>query len=382
MRVSCEQAAAFTIARHRLSAPATSPLQGSDIAYDVLGLHAQVLNSALLSIAVRVPEYNRASLSSELYVRRSLVKVWCMRGTLHLLSSRDYPLFLSGIMRPRASGYAALLARCGLSPDQIDTLPDRVRAALSHGPLTRKELHAAVPDLSRLPAAAWGEDVKDLCYMGVLVHADPRGNEARFALARDWLNGASDGPDAPHDVPDDTGVDKAVADLLRRYLRAYGPASAGDFAYWAGFDRIDPALRAKEMLGDEIEMVEVTGYRNPLMLVVADLPDLRHAEPPPGVFVLPMFDPMMMAYRDRRRFVDQSRRSSLVKPGGFIAATLWSRGRIVGTWEYKVAGKRAVVRVSPFSQLTREERSGLDGALQPLCAALGAPELAVTIEDL
>lgn len=371
MRVSLDQAAAFAIRRHHLGFSDETPQLASEVARDVLGFHAQILNSALMSAAVRIPGYTRASLEDELYRSRSLVKVWCMRGTLHLLSSPDYPLFLSAVMRPRASQYAAFLAKCGLTSSQIEELPDQVRAALSGGPLTRKELHARVPELARLPAAAWGEDVKDLGYLGVLVHADPRGNEARFGLASEWLDGRlSTGDDMP-------SQEEAAAELLRRYLKAYGPSSTSDVAYWAGFDRVAPAVNALNRLGDEVAAVEVEGYRNPLTVLASDLQELSALEPSPAVFALPRFDPIMMGYRDRRRFIEERWRREIVMPGGFVAATMWSQGRIVGTWDYGVSGKRLMVRMRPFRRLTAHEQGEIESAFEPFRTALGVSEVHV-----
>ncbi|MCL6449682.1 MAG: winged helix DNA-binding domain-containing protein [Acetobacteraceae bacterium] len=375
MKVPLEQAAALAIERHGL-APGAALADAAEAAQSVLGLHAQLLTSAAMSAAARVAGYDRARFEQELYERRALVKVWCMRGTLHLLASRDLPLFLGAVMRPRGAGYQAFFTQCGFSPAEIEALPGKVARALEQGPATRRRLHELVPDLARIPGAQWGQDVKDFCYLGFLVHAEPEGNEARFALARTWLKDwvEETALESPTGAPEEA-AGRARAELLRRYLRAYGPASTADFAYWAGFDRVGPAEDARRRLGEAVAEVEVEGSTRPLLMLAADMPALAAVKPSRTAFPLPRFDPLVLGLKDRQRFVDDAWRQRLFLPGGFVAATLWSRGRVVGIWDYRVRGSRLLVDAAEFRPLSGEERDGLIEGWRALAPALSATEV-------
>ena len=61
---------------------------------------------------------------------------------------------------------------------------------------------------------------------GLTCRAGDRGRESTFALLEDWV------PPAPAAPPD------PVAELARRYFRAFGPATAADFT-----DLVGPAVR-------------------------------------------------------------------------------------------------------------------------------------------
>lgn len=366
MRVSLENAAAFAIARHGIRTGGDGLSDGPEAAQRTLGLHAQLLNSAAMSVAARVKAYDRDRFRHELYQDHTLVKVWCMRGTLHLVAAGDYPLFLSAIMRRRGLRYREFLSRCDFTPEEIEGLPARAARALAGGPLTRAELHEQVPELRRIPFPEWGQDVKDLCYLGKLVHAEPAGAEARFALADRWVAPAGDSAKLLP-IPEE----EALAELLARYLKSYAPAAVSDFAYWAGLESVATATEARGRLGDRVAEVDVVGYRNPLLAMTEDLDELASSAPNPGLFALPRFDPLLLGHRDRRRFVDDEWRSRLVHPGGFVAATVWSSGRIIATWDYKVSRGALLVRASPFRALTPQEERSLVQATEPFAAALG-----------
>jgi len=50
----------------------------------VCGIHAQVMGSAELQLAARVDGITQADVREALWVHRSLVKAWTIRGTLHV----------------------------------------------------------------------------------------------------------------------------------------------------------------------------------------------------------------------------------------------------------------------------------------------------------
>jgi hypothetical protein len=370
VRVSLAAAAAFAVRRHGL-VPGTTFSSADEAAAAVLGLHAQLMTSAAMSAAARVAGYDRSALDDDLYRRRSLVKAWCMRGTLHLLAARDFGLALAAIMRKRAAEQRDFLVRCGFGAAEIDALAGRVARALEDGPATRKRLHELVPELKRIPEAQWGQDVKDLCYQGLVVHAEPDGNEARFARADAWLSGP------PAEVPPEA----ATAELLRRYLHAYGPASLADFASWAGFDVTVTGAAARRRLGDAVREVEVEGYTRPLLMLSEDEAALARVAPLTAAFPLPRFDPLIMGLKDRRRFVGDQWRQRLLLPGGFVAATLWSAGRVVGIWDFQARGGRMIVEAAAFRGLTAAERSGLIAGWQSLAPALGATGVEVRFNE-
>src|SRR5690349_1531593 len=96
LKLTWGQAAAWRVRRQHLEkrAPAGSMLA---VASRLCGLHAQVMSSAELAVWARVENAKRGEVQSALWERRTLVKTWAMRGTLHLLPSAELPMWHSAL---------------------------------------------------------------------------------------------------------------------------------------------------------------------------------------------------------------------------------------------------------------------------------------------
>src|SRR5262245_51671987 len=96
MKLRAAQLIGFRQVRHRLHrrSPAREALE---IASGLCGLQAQVLSCAELMLWARVESLPRGFAEQALWEKRSLVKTWAMRGTLHLLPSREYPLWQAAL---------------------------------------------------------------------------------------------------------------------------------------------------------------------------------------------------------------------------------------------------------------------------------------------
>src|SRR5688500_4968090 len=66
-----------------------------DVVRDVCCVHAQLMTAAELAIAARVRGVTRVDVHDALWARRTLVKTWILRGTLHLQAADELPLWLA-----------------------------------------------------------------------------------------------------------------------------------------------------------------------------------------------------------------------------------------------------------------------------------------------
>src|SRR5918911_2472954 len=92
--VTWQQVIAWRLGRQHLAerAPRKDML---GVAADVCGLHAQVTSSADLTLWARVDGHRRDDLADALWKKRTLVKTWAMRGTLHMFPAKVFPTWLA-----------------------------------------------------------------------------------------------------------------------------------------------------------------------------------------------------------------------------------------------------------------------------------------------
>ena len=105
-RLSWAAVCARRLDRHGLVAPAQNA-QPADVAAAICGAHAQLLSAAELSIGLRLAGGTRADVRAALWTERSLVKTFGPRGTVHLLPTRDLPMWTGALsaLTPTTSSF-------------------------------------------------------------------------------------------------------------------------------------------------------------------------------------------------------------------------------------------------------------------------------------
>src|SRR5919197_1425063 len=179
------------------------------------GIQAQYAPSAYIGLWSRVEGFDREALTRALE-RGSLVQATVLRGTIHVVSRRDFWPWRAAV---RAGDERWLRrVRPWATPQRTKAANLKLRQALAAGPRRADDLIAGVGKDAWLAA--------DLD----LVRVPPSGTWERrradlYAPAADWVG------------PDD-GDEQAGRELLvRRYLAAFGPATIADIRSWSRLGR-------------------------------------------------------------------------------------------------------------------------------------------------
>ena len=94
--ITWAQVAALRMRRQHLLEPAPHA-RLVDVVRDHVGIQAQVMSSAELSLRARVAGVRRPDVGAALWDERTLVKTWAMRGTLHLVAATELPELVRGL---------------------------------------------------------------------------------------------------------------------------------------------------------------------------------------------------------------------------------------------------------------------------------------------
>lgn len=377
--VDVPRALAFRLARQHLLAPAPDALAA---ARSLIGAQAQVHSAAVLQLRARSPACPDASVARALYDERSLVKMWAQRSTLHLVPRDDLGLVLR-LRQVYAGAYHAWYAREGLTPDQVDRLVAAVAETLAlHGPHSRMDLsRRLVPVMGDWAKPwlehSWGGIIKLAAALGHVCHGPPRLKADRAARAAgDPATDAGEGADSaaaealfvslPHWAapPPLPGEREGLAELVRRYLAVYGPATPADarkfFMLYA-----EPIRQAFADLAPELLEVDLAGRR--AYALKADEAALRTAEPPAGhIAVLPLFDPWLLAHADTGQYLDDRHRGAVYRTAGWISPVVLRQGRVVATWTHKRTASGWQVALTPLTRVYKKELRPIERALSRL----------------
>ncbi len=323
----------------------------ADVARLAGPLQAQEPRAAKLAFRARARGLSAADVDRARTEERSLLRAWMMRKTVHLIPADDagwiVPLFapiIVGWSRRR-------LAQLGLDANGQERAMAVLRNAVAaEGALTRPELAERLERAGFATAAEFKTHLWLLATLdGELCLGPDRGGQTCLVATRDWL-----GPLA--------GVsrERSLAELARRFLRAYGPASERDLARWSGLPLRD-ARAGVERIASELGRVRVEGAD---LLVLGRAP---RARPSPLVRLLGAFDNYNMGYVSRDFAIEAAHVKQVLPGGGIVRPAIIVDGRIAGTWSSRRTGTRLTVTLEPFGELEPE----WEGAIADEIADIG-----------
>lgn len=299
----------------------------------LVGLQGQEQLPPYMALWARLEDFDPRELSVHLE-DRSAVRGTLMRGTVHLVSARDY-LLLRPLVQPTIDRWLKSSAwGRNLRDADLDAIGRAGRELLAEKPMTWKVLGEALKQ-------RWPElDAQSMAYSmqatAPLVHVPPRGlwkgvGQTTLTTVEAWLGVATQ--EAP-----------AIDDVVLRYLRVFGPASVMDMQSWATLTRLGPVFerlrpRLRTYRGEDgKELFDVEDG------VIAD-PDL-----PAPVRFMPVYDNLMLAHADRGRIVSRELHQRMITANGFFA-TFMVDGFVRGRWEIAREKKeRVILQVLPFQQ--------------------------------
>jgi hypothetical protein len=362
-RLTWDQVRAWRLARQHLAErlPAKRML---DVVSDVCGVHAQVPSSAELQVWARTDDARPEDVREALWERRSLVRTWSLRGTLHLLTAEDLPLYVAALRTHDRWWKGAWLRMIGFSADELRAILDAIRASLGASPLTREQLADKVaervgPRARERMLSGWAEMLKPAAFQGSLISGPPKGQSVTFVRPDRWLGSWTE-----------PAEDAAWREIVRRYLRAYGPAAREEFARWWGMQPA-PAGRILQASADELAAVDVDGYR--AWALAEDVAGMRAAGQPPPVRLLAGFDVYVAGTRPRGSLLDRRFEDRVFRKAGWVSPVVLADGVIAGVWNHERTGGRVQVTVEPFRALSAAHKRQVGEEADRLGSFLGAP---------
>jgi hypothetical protein len=341
-------------------------------------LHATDPATVHLSAWARVDGVTVADVDKALYADRTLVKHLCMRRTLFVVRREDFGM-VQAAASERVAGQerrrlVSQVEKAGLVADGAAWLDAASAATLEAldrmGEATSTELRAAVDLLQGstvyAPDKSWGGNVPVgprvltcLSAAGEIVRASNRGgwHVSRPAWARtsDWLG---EQPTAPAER-------EARAQLVRRWLRAFGPATVADVRWWLG----STVTAARTALSD-VGAVDVDLHGQPGVALADDLEPVP--EPEPYAVLLPGLDPTTMGWYERDWYLGPHR-AAIFDSTGNGGLTAWWDGHIVGGWNQTPDGE---VFLQLLEDVGAEGRSALEREAARLTEWLGGVRVA------
>ena len=358
LRNRVDQISSFRLRRHHLLDE--PPADAVTICRDMCGVQAQVMGPARLQLWTRNHALTRAGIEDALWKSRTLLKTSLMRQALHLIPTDEFPLYIAALRPSRFAQAMRVMDRCGITRDESAAIIPLIMETLSAGPLSRPAIAAAIRPKASKAVRFWMENSWSLVRLpiaeGLICYGRGEGNAIVFIRTDHWL------PKLKLKLMSAT---EAQCALLRKYLRAYGPATLHDFSHWAGIPMQEvKSLRA--LL--ESELAEIPGEKKNCLLLREDVAALNRSPAVKGsIRLLPNFDSYLLAHREKDHLLSAKHYKRVYRNQGWISPVVLIDGAVAGVWSYKPQGKRlAAVEIEPFGKLSKVERAGIEREAQGL----------------
>ncbi|MGW6566387.1 winged helix DNA-binding domain-containing protein [Streptomyces sp. NPDC054975] len=342
-----------TLARQLLLEPAA--MSARDAVSHLLGLQAQNVKPPYYALAARLSGFRPEHLS-DLMESREVARIVTMRSTIHTHTAEDV-LTLRPLVQP-ARDRELTIFRTGLAGVDLDRLAALSRALVEEEPRTPKEIREAL--LAHWPDAdPQSLSVAARCLLP-LVQVAPRGlwrrsGQVRLTTAQAWF-GKADEP-----APD-------VADVVLRYLAAFGPASVKDMQTWSGLTRLREAF--------ERLRPRLLAFRDEHGVELFDLPDAPRPDPdtPAPPRFLPEFDNLLLSHADRTRFVPAEARKRSWK-GNQAYSVFLLDGLLAGLWRLEETKELTTMTIQPFGPTAPARRAELEAEAERLLRVMGRQDV-------
>jgi hypothetical protein len=304
------------------------------------GLQAQVPKPPFVALWSRIEGSERAALR-KVIERRQVVRATMMRGTLHLLSTKDFLRWRTAMQPVLTEGMRGVTKSA--EPLDVKRLVAEGRAFFDEEPRPFEALR------DHFEARFGSDDVRMKAYCVrmhlplVMVPDDSQWSwpsDAAFAVAETYLGKKIDPADH-------------TSDLVLRYLAAFGPATRADFQSWSG---LGGAKAVFEQLRPKLVTFCDERKRELFDLPNAPRPDAETNAP---VRFLPDYDSARLGWFDRKRIIADEHVPLVATKNLRVLATFLVDGFVAGTWNITRKKSTATLSIAAFAKLARNDRDAL-----------------------
>lgn len=300
------------------------------IVTDAIGIQAQYLNNALFAISIRYK--SMLAELDEAFVR----KIWSFRGTLHLHMVTDVNSIVSILKNDWYTRWGKHMS-LSFSDDVRSRMKEQACQLIETGVCNRQTLRDECVrlgfDIKIVDNAfsSWGGILKDLNYDGKIYFS--KYNKSDFSLNRENLL-------------DDIACFSYGSELAKRYFSFYAPATLSDFCHWTG---VTHSLGKQWFLAIENDLSYIMDDKKKKYYYIEKI-DENINELPKCVF-LGGFDPIIVAYKNKSRWLKPEYYDKIFLKNGFIHNIILLDGMAEAVWKID----KCVLKITLFEKSSEKQ---------------------------
>lgn len=322
--VNLEQMNQFVLKKQHL----TDKTKLDDILHiikDIGGLHATNSTTPYLSLFSRTKSFTRDKLDDELYLKRMLGKIRCVRKTVYVLPKEWIPIAFNATKKIVASiSEPHLFKYLGVTPREYKTTSKTIIQILKGRGMTAKEVKQEVGTMQNISGI-----INLMCDQMILIRGKPqkgwKSNLHTYYLFHETF------PDIDLNMPSE---DEAKASIVNQYITSYSPVTENDIVWWTGFQK-GQIRKILDDNQDKLTYIQISELNKEVITPSAVFKSLDSTIPKTTtITLLPNLDPYLMGYKDRERYLNPEFYHYIFDRSGNATYTILLNGQIVGIWDF------------------------------------------------
>lgn len=329
----------YTFLKHNVL-PGTQSDSIEDVARNHLGLHSARIMTPYTTLCSRLNEYAPEMLTSKLYEEKKLIKMRCMRTTLHMVPLDIASILHMSTLDLRLSDCRLFFKRNSITLEQVEDLENELFEFVNE-PKSSDEIEKKI--LEKLDFIE--KDLKKECAKKILKYFWEKGvfcyvnyadswekEDRRYAITKKFY------PNAELEKYD---VRKAQELLVLEYISKFGPATIKDLSWWSGLS----IKMIRDVVGsykDAIIKFTINDFEDEFYILAEEYQKIKEYKQieTEWITLLAYEDPSLKGYYESRyRYVDKKDYNLLFNQIGEVRASIIYNGKAIGVWEWDKKNK-------------------------------------------
>jgi len=332
--------ATYSFSKHNIL-PGCRAKSIEEVARNIIGIHSARLPTPFVLLHTRLEKFQVGDLHRELLVSRNLIKLRCMRKTLHTITMNLAPIVHQATLRMRLADCFSFYKRNAVPEQYVSELREAIIELTSNQPVSSKFL---LQQLELKSNSLWATSANvgqyntlirmvikhlwedgSLCYIN---NTDCWESEIRLYGSTEKLY--------PSLNLNEITVDEAQVALVYLHIAQYGPVTEKDICWWSGLGS-KVVRKCISKIQNKLSIVNINGFKSDFYMIETDVDNLINFtyEQQPWLALLAYEDSSLKGYfESRSRYISPKLYHYLFNSIGESRASIMLNGQVVGIWQW------------------------------------------------
>ncbi len=340
----------------------------SEVANNLIGIHSARIQTPCIALYSRISHYNTTMLWDTLFKDRKLIKLRCMRQTLHIVPFNLAPIVHQATLKIRLAKCLLEYKKMNVDMSYTALIKKVIIEIVKEMPLSSMEIFNRVCEESTYEKTLNIESIKalvkivikELWESGIICYID--NNKRWDQESRVYGYTKKIYPELDLNL----NPKSALKELVYYHIERFGPVTIKDISWWSGISICHIKESIKEITNN-IVSVSVDGYNYEYLMIKDDVENLLKfkIDNKPWASLLAYEDSSLKGYFESRlRYINARDYDKLFNQIGEARASILLNGMVIGIWRWNKKIKKIIWET--FENIKQDQKELINNRVNQL----------------